>query len=145
MSNELSVSDLWESVPSAENVFQAANLSHLPDAVQRYLEQAIAPGTRLAQAVRLQMHGEIKLKRWLPFKAEEVIAWNRGFIWSATVRMFGMPIRGSDRYVDGEGSMRWRLFGIYPGHVRIGARYHAICGRSCRSWGCLVAVRVFRR
>jgi hypothetical protein len=60
------------------------------------------------------MHGEIKLRRWLPFKAEEVIVLNRGFIWRATVRMFGLPIRGSDRLVDGEGSMRWKLFGIIP-------------------------------
>jgi hypothetical protein len=60
------------------------------------------------------MHGEIKLQNWLPFTAEEVIAWGRGFIWSATVRMFGMPIRGSDRLVDGKGSMHWGLFGIVP-------------------------------
>lgn len=60
------------------------------------------------------MHGEIKLQRWLPFTAEQVIVWDRAFIWSATVCMFGMPIRGSDRLVDGEGAMRWRLFGIIP-------------------------------
>ena len=114
MTNELSVDDLWESAPSAEQVFQAADLSHLPEATQRYLEHAIAPGTFLARAMRLRMHGEIRLQRWFPFKAEQVIVWDSGFIWRATVRMFGIPIRGSDRLIDNEGSMRWRLFGIIP-------------------------------
>ena len=35
-------------------------------------------------------------------------------IWRATVRMHGLPIRGSDSYLDGQGAMRWRLFGIVP-------------------------------
>ena len=60
------------------------------------------------------MHGEIKLQRWLPFTAEEVIRWDRGMIWSATVLKNGIPIRGSDRIVDGEGSMQWKLLGIFP-------------------------------
>jgi hypothetical protein len=60
------------------------------------------------------MHGEIKLGRWLPFTAEQVISRDRGMIWSARVRMFGLPIRGSDRLVDGRGSMRWRLCGLIP-------------------------------
>jgi hypothetical protein len=114
MAKELSVGELWDSAPSGERAFRAAGLAHLPEAARRYLEHAIASGTRLARAVRLRMHGEIKLQRWLPFTAEQVIVWERGFIWSATVRMFGMPIRGSDRLVDGEGAMRWRLLGIIP-------------------------------
>ena len=35
-------------------------------------------------------------------------------IWSATVRLHGMPLRGADRLVDGQGAMRWKLFGIVP-------------------------------
>ncbi len=60
------------------------------------------------------MHGEIKLGRWLPVTAEQVIHWGRGMIWNATLRMKGMPIRGFDRLVNGEGAMRWKLFGIIP-------------------------------
>lgn len=106
--------ELWDSASSGELAFRPAELSRLPKAVRCYLEHAIAPGTRLARAVRLRMHGEIKLQRWLPFTAEQAIVWNCGFIWSATVHMFGIPIRGSDRLLDGEGTMRWRLFGIIP-------------------------------
>jgi hypothetical protein len=60
------------------------------------------------------MHGEMKLGRWLPFTAEQVINWGQGMIWNATVRMNGMPIRGFDRLVNGEGDMQWKLFGIVP-------------------------------
>jgi hypothetical protein len=60
------------------------------------------------------MHGEIKLGRWLPFTAEQVIHWGQGMIWNATVRMNAMSIRGFDQLVNGEGAMRWKLFGIVP-------------------------------
>ena len=114
MTEKLSLNELWDPAPFGERAFRAADLSRLPESARRYFEHAIAPGILLSRAVRLHMHGEIKLQRWLPFKAEQVIVWGRGFIWNATVRMFGMPIRGSDRLVDGEGTMRWRLFGIIP-------------------------------
>ncbi len=114
MSRELSVRGLWEAASSGEGVFQPADLAGLPEPARRYLEHAIAPGTTLARAVRLRMHGEIKLQRWLPFKADQAIVWGRGFIWRATVSMYGMPIRGSDRLVDEEGAMKWKLFGLIP-------------------------------
>ena len=28
--------------------------------------------------------------------------------------MKGLPVKGSDRWIDGKGSMRWRLFGLFP-------------------------------
>lgn len=77
-------------------------------------EHAIAPKTKLASAVRLRMHGELKLRGWLPFTAEQVICRKRGLIWRAAVRMNGLPIWGSDRLVDGAGAMRWKLLGLFP-------------------------------
>ncbi len=47
-------------------------LADLPEAAHRYLENAIAPETRPASAVRLRMHGEIRLKRWCPFSPDIV-------------------------------------------------------------------------
>jgi hypothetical protein len=114
MSRDPSIGELWDSAPSSDRVFEPAELAHLPEAAQRYLGHAIAPGTKLARAVRCRMHGEIKLHRWLQFKAEQVIVWDRGFIWKAKVSMPGMPISGSDRLVDGQGSMRWKLYGLIP-------------------------------
>ena len=121
MTRKLSLNALWESVTSQERTFRSDALSNLPEAVQRYLKYAIAPETKLASAVRLRMHGEIKLKTWLNFKAEQVICWDRGLIWSATVFMNGLPIWGSDRLIDGIGRMQWKLLGIFPVMTATGA------------------------
>jgi hypothetical protein len=105
---------LFQSAPAAHQTFDPADFAHLPAAVQRYLAHAIAPGTPLASAVRLRMHGTIKVKRWRQFTAEQVIVRGHGMIWRAKVRMGGVAIRGYDRYTEGEGSMRWRLCGTVP-------------------------------
>ena len=114
MTRDVSVEALWNRAPVADRAFDPADFSQHPAEVRRYLEHTIAPGTPLARAVRARMHGEIKLQRWLPFTAEQVIVWERGFIWQATVRMFGLPIRGSDRWVEGQGAMNWKLLGLIP-------------------------------
>ncbi|MGV0027396.1 DUF6920 family protein [Phormidesmis priestleyi] len=118
---DLSLNALWEAVPLSEQTFQPEQIENFPEAVQQYLNHAIAPKTLLASAVRLRMRGEIKLQRWLPFRAEQVICWSRGMIWQATVRINGIPIEGSDRLIDGEGSMRWKLLGVIPVMVASGA------------------------
>ena len=114
MSREAPLDDLWKSVPPSTGVFDPDGLARLPAPARRYLAHAIVPGTPLASAVRLRMHGEIKLKGWLPFTAEQVISWHQGMIWKATVRMHGLPVSGFDRYLDGEGAMRWKLLGLVP-------------------------------
>ena len=104
----ISIEDLWESAPKSDRPFDPELLGNLPHLARRYLEQAIAPGTLLASAVRLWMHGEMKFgKDWHSFKAEEVICWNRGMIWQATTLMNGLPILGEDRVVDGVGNASW--------------------------------------
>lgn len=114
MSERLSLDIFWNTAPSADTIFDAAQTADLPDVATRYFTHTIAPGTLLARAVRLRMHGEIKLKTWVPFRAEEVIRSDRGLIWQARVRMKGLPVTGYDRFVDGAGEMRWKLFGIVP-------------------------------
>jgi len=114
MRNETSIDELWDSAPPDQDVFRLGQIAGLPEAAGRYLEHAIAPGTPLASAVRLRMHGEIKLRRWVPFTADQVIRSDHQMIWRASVRMHGMPVRGSDRLVNGEGAMRWKLFGMIP-------------------------------
>ncbi len=112
----ISIEDLWQSTTKSDSpegtlrkrLFDPALLGNLPHLARRYLEQAIAPGTPLASAVRLWMHGEMKLgKDWHSFKAEEVICWDRGMIWQATTEMHGLPILGDDRVVDGVGNASW--------------------------------------
>jgi hypothetical protein len=73
------------------------------------------PGT----AARLKMRGEIKLGQWYPFRAEQVLT-EAGFVWAATVSVWGVPIVGSDEFVDGKGAMRWKLLGLIPVAVAVG-------------------------
>jgi hypothetical protein len=111
---DFSLDALWDSAPSSDLTFRPAQISGIPEAARHYLEHAIAPGIPLASSVRVRMHGEIKLKRWLPFTAEQVICRGRDMIWRATVGRHMSTIHGFDRFVDGEGAMRWKLFGIFP-------------------------------
>ena len=83
-------------------------------AVKRYFEHAITAETKLATAVRLKMHGEIKLKGWYNFQAEQVICAHQGMVWQATVWMNGLPIFGWDRLIAGNGAMQWKLLGLLP-------------------------------
>jgi hypothetical protein len=64
-------------------VFSEAELEGLPDPVRRYLGAAIAPGTPLATSAWLRMRGQIKVGRWLPFRARETLDPHHGFTWTA--------------------------------------------------------------
>ena len=105
---------LWRSVPRAPRVFDPQDVAHLPELARGYLAHAIATGTPLASAVRLSMHGMIRLKRWRKFKAVQIITSDGAMIWRASVRMGHASIRGYDRFIGGEGEMKWRLFGLIP-------------------------------
>jgi hypothetical protein len=89
--------------------FTDAEMEGLAAPVRRYLAHAIAPTTPLYQCARLSMRGSIKLGRWLPFRARQVLAPHDGFIWAA--RVAGMIV-GSDQYLDGTGGMDWKLAGL---------------------------------
>jgi len=105
---------LFDAAPATASTFDPADVAHLPEPAQRYLAHAIAPKTPLASAVRLRMHGSIKLKRWHPFTAEQVILRDRGMIWRAKVRVAGATMRGFDCFLDGAGTMQWKLCGLLP-------------------------------
>lgn len=105
---------LWDSARPGERPFDPGDFAHLPEPARRYLAHAIATGTPLATAVRLRMRGAIRLSRWWPLRAEQVIVRDRGMVWRATARMHGLPIRGFDRLLNGLGTMQWRLLGLIP-------------------------------
>lgn len=91
------------------DIFSIAELEGLPRPVRRYLAAAIAPRTPLATCARLRMRGHIKVGRWLPFSARQVLNPHQGFVWAA--RAAGLIV-GSDRYLDGAGAMNWKFAGI---------------------------------
>ena len=96
--------------PAAPGIFSGAELAGLPDPVRRFFGVSIASGSPLARSARFVMRGSIKLgSRWVPFRGHEVISPHRGLVWA--VRTGGV-ISGSDRYLTGQGSMDWKLFGL---------------------------------
>lgn len=66
IAKEVSLDELWESAPTSEQTFNPVSLTHLPAAAQLYLNHAIAPGAKLASAVRLQnsSYPPIKMADW---------------------------------------------------------------------------------
>jgi hypothetical protein len=114
MTNE-TLEQLWQSAPAATDRFDPAMVASLPPAARRYFLHALAPGAKLSSCARLRMHGDLKLGgEWRSFEAEQVLRWDRGFVWRAKARVMGLPVVGADRFVDGEGEMRFRLLGIVP-------------------------------
>jgi hypothetical protein len=95
--------------PPLAGGFDEEDLEGLPEPAQRHLRAAIPPGTVIARSVSLRMLGRIKVGRWLPFRARQVLSPHRGFGWGA--RVAGV-ISGWDRYIDGAGAMQWKLGGL---------------------------------
>ncbi|QYG92473.1 hypothetical protein HC251_08480 [Iamia sp. SCSIO 61187] len=109
MSIDLAAADRALSTPSRPDRYDPGEVADLPEPVRRYFDAAIAPGTQVAEAAALAMRGHLKLRRWVPFRAEQVLAPHRGFVWRA--RAAGI-ISGYDAFVDGEGAMEWKLLGL---------------------------------
>jgi Family of unknown function (DUF6544) len=102
--------------PGEDVRFQPEMVAALPDPAKRYLLHAIAPGTRIARAVQLHMHGRIQLKRGadpVAFAAEQVTA-HDGFVWRAEVRSGALRMSGFDRFAHDEGEMSWWVYDTVP-------------------------------
>lgn len=108
---------LWNDLaePADRGIFRPERLAELPDPAKRYLAHAIRPGAKLAGSVQLAMEGTIRLGlKWLPFRAEQVLAPPRGFVWRAFVRSGLMRMSGADHYAAGSGGVDFWLWGIIP-------------------------------
>lgn len=106
---------LWNSPPVTAVPFDPDTVQGLPEPARRYLLHAIAPGALMASTFSLGMRGQIKLNgAWCGFKARQVTRAGAGFVWRARVTMKGLPVVGSDRWIDGHGAMAWKLLGLFP-------------------------------
>ena len=93
--------------------FDETDIIGLDEPVQRYFRAAIAPGTPRSRATSLRMRGSIKFgHRWVPFRADEVLAPLDGYHWRAKVA--GGLLSGSDTCLDGDATMLWKLLGLVP-------------------------------
>jgi hypothetical protein len=106
---------LWDRLAAPQGdpePVNAAAVEALPEPARRWLNHAIAPGALAARGVLLQMTGHIKIGRWLPFTAVQVIA-PSGYVWVARAGR-GISIQGFDRYSDDTAEMRWLVAGRIP-------------------------------
>lgn len=90
------------------------DLTGLAEPITRYFRAALPAevdaGPPTAAAV-LEMRGHIRIGRWMPFRARQLLAPRLGTVWEASVAHL---IVGSDRYIDGVGAMNWKLLGLVP-------------------------------
>jgi hypothetical protein len=94
--------------------FDPARLAGLDEPVRRFLRHAVADGAPLPAAMALTMTGRVRAGRWLPFTAEQRTARSE-FTWRARVGPGPLTVlEVVDRYADGQGSTRGRLFGRLP-------------------------------
>jgi hypothetical protein len=94
--------------------FDADLVAGFPPPVERWLTHAVAPGTSLAGTLELTTHGEIKMGRWLRYRARQILAPPAGMVWTASTGVGPLRITGFDRYVHGKGEMCWKFFGLIP-------------------------------
>ncbi len=114
MMKDAELESLWSTGAPAPALTEA-RLGELPPLARTYLRRALPIGIPLARAVRLHMRGEFRIgSRWRSFRGLEVLHAQQGFVWLARMRMFGLPLSGSDRFVDGKGTGKWSLFGALP-------------------------------
>jgi hypothetical protein len=113
------VDTIWRSLEATptHQVFTEDMVSDLPAPAKRYLLHAIRPGTLLASSVSLEMRGTMRLKpeqEWMPMKARQILAPPKGFVWRAEVGDGLMHFSGGDHYANGNGRVRFWLWGVIP-------------------------------
>jgi hypothetical protein len=97
-----------------------ADVSTLPQVVQRYLRKALKDGQQKIAGVRVRHTGTFNqsetAEQWKPFTSDQQVATERpGFDWNATIRMMpALPVRVHDAYADGEGILAASVFGAFP-------------------------------
>jgi hypothetical protein len=100
-------------------VLTETHLRDLPGPVQRWLRQAGVVGKERPSTVRLKYAGEFRLaedKGWMPYESQTYYTTDPpALIWTVTMRMLGLlPLRGRDRYAQGEGSILMKVLSLVP-------------------------------
>ena len=119
LADERRLRAIWKSLEGDGRgaAFHPDMVTGLPEPARRYLLHAIKPGTPLASSVALRMKGKLRPKAtvpWTEMKAREIICVTKGFLWKAKVRRGLSRVSGADHYADGQGRVRFWLWGVFP-------------------------------
>lgn len=87
-------------------------LKSYPEPVSRYLRYHLPKGIPESSYGEVRLKGIIKLVNWSAFKSTLYTNPMRGFVWTATVNMGILPVKGFDYFLDDTGAMNWRLFNL---------------------------------
>ena len=102
-----------------QNMITEQLISHLPDAVRRWLKRSNVIGKEIISSVHLKQRGKMRTKpdgRWLAVQAEQYNTIDPpSFLWLADVRVAPLiHLSGKDTYKNGKGHMLIRLFNLIP-------------------------------
>jgi hypothetical protein len=108
----------WEMLaePSGEpaSSFDATTLADLPEPARRWLTRVLPAGTLLTSGVTVEMTGEIKLGRWMRFRADQVLRAGVGFVWQPVVGGRILRFSGADVLGPDDARMEFRFHGLVP-------------------------------
>jgi hypothetical protein len=105
-------------LPVAAEAYDPAQLEGLPAPVQRYFRAVLKAGQPMIEAASVEHTGTFNMSQtgeeWKPFTStQRVIARRLGFVWDARIRMApGMTALVHDAYVEGDGVLAAKLFGL---------------------------------
>jgi hypothetical protein len=89
-------------------------LKSYPEPVSRYLRHHLPEGIPGSTFSVTPMKGIIKLVNWAQFKSVLYANPFKGFLWTATVKMGILPVKGFDYFLENTGAMQWSLFNFIP-------------------------------
>ncbi len=92
----------------------ADGIDPLPDAARRFLDHALPADLTSACGTVLDMEGAIRLRRWMPFRARQILHPTCGFVWNATVGRLPLRFSGGDALWRDAASLEFRLLGLVP-------------------------------
>ncbi len=110
---------LSKSKSSAANTIELVDVAHLPKIVQKWLQYSEVIGKPVPSIIHLNQKGQMKTKpngKWMSFSAEQYFdGLQPSFLWTTKVDAFlAVHMLGRDKFVDGNGEMLIKLFGIIP-------------------------------
>jgi len=94
--------------------FDASTLEDVPAPAARWLGRALPESTPLSSGVLLSMSGRIRIGRWMPFTAEQVLRAGVGFVWKPVVGRRLLRFVGADILGPDDARMEFRLHGLVP-------------------------------